>query len=133
MTQRNYDKLTPYELGETGEKEALDYIKRFLQSGTINERRLAASAAQKISKRYNAEARKLVPLLLNNLNNSAPQVRQYSLKALREFDLNASELKKIEFIFQNDEKEYNRLAAENILKNSDRTQKIEESEQGDCP
>lgn len=118
MTQRNYDKLTPYELGETGEKEALDYIKRFLQSGTINERRLAASAAQKISKRYNAEARKLVPLLLNNLNNSAPQVRQYSLKALREFDLNASELKKIEFIFQNDEKEYNRLAAENILKNS---------------
>ncbi|MDD3322183.1 MAG: RecQ family ATP-dependent DNA helicase [Paludibacter sp.] len=116
MTQKNYEKLTPYELGETGDKEAIDYIKRFLDSGTVNERRLAASATQKICKKYKAEAIKLVPSLLDNLNNCAPQVRQYSLKALGTFDLNAIALKKIEFVFQNDDKEYNRLAAESIIK-----------------
>lgn len=115
MTEENYEKLTPFELGETGDKDALDQLKHFLENGTITEKRLAASAVQKISKKYNSEAKKLVIPLLNNLCDSAPQVRQYSLNALREFDLDADQLEKVGFIAQNDEKEYNRLAAERLM------------------
>jgi ATP-dependent DNA helicase RecQ len=116
MTNKNYEELTPYELGETEDKKSIVYLEKFLNSGTINERSLAALATKKICKKYKSEASKLVPSLLYNLTNSAPQVRQVCLNALNEFELTIPELKNIEFIVHNDDKEYNRLAAENILK-----------------
>ena len=116
MINKNYQELTPYELGETGDKNGIIYIEKFLNSGTINEREIAASAAKKINRKYKSEAKKLVPSLLGNLSNNDPQVRQYCLYALGDFDLTILELKIIEAVVQNDDKKYNRLAAEGILK-----------------
>lgn len=116
MANKNYEGLTPYELGETGDKNAIGYLEKFINGGTIDERGKAASAAKKINKKYKSETRKLVPSLLGNLTNNDPQVRQYCLYALKDFDLTISELKIIESVIQIDDKQYNRSAAENIIK-----------------
>lgn len=127
MNESNYEHLTPYELGESGEKEAVKYLQRFLDYGTINERKLAASATQKLSRKFKAETMKLVPSLVNNLSNDDPQVHQYFLKVLKDFELNIDELKKKSFIAENDEKEYNRSAAKDILIRQDTFVKPEEN------
>ncbi|MEN1761705.1 RecQ family ATP-dependent DNA helicase [Anoxynatronum sibiricum] len=112
---KSYDKMTPYELGETGQSEALRYLKDYLTQGTTNERRLAASAVSKIAAKYNPAAKELIPYLMSNLTYDASQVRQYSLKALEAFELSGDELEVIKSVAASDSQSYNRIGAQRIL------------------
>lgn len=107
--------LSPYELGKTGSKKAIPYLIKYLDKGEVGEKRLAASAINKLSKKYKKDVLATIPYLLKTLSLPAPQLRQYSLKALLSIDLTGVSLSKIEKIFNEDEKTYNREIAKNIL------------------
>jgi len=108
--------MSPYELGESGDKFAIDYIVEYLKSGIPNEKRLAASAINKLSKKFKSECIKAVPYLLKNLNHKFPQVRQYTLKALLNFDLRSYDLSIIPTLLNDlKEKYYNKYLAKKII------------------
>lgn len=113
---KDFSLMTPYELGETESKEAINYLIYYLKEGNPNEKRLAASAIKKLSINYKEECRETIPYLINNLKDLGPQVRQYTLKALKELELDKKYLQHIMNIKEKDEKEYNRSLAEEILK-----------------
>jgi DNA helicase II / ATP-dependent DNA helicase PcrA len=110
-------KMSPYELGETGRAEAVRYLILYLSRGTANEKRLAASAIGKLSSKHKDTCREAITFLVENLSDSHPQVRQYTLKALGKFELPQSAYESIKEITLKDSMEYNRRAAEDILKN----------------
>jgi DNA helicase II / ATP-dependent DNA helicase PcrA len=112
---KELSKMTPYELGESGREEAIRHLILYLSSGTANEKRLAASAINKLSVKYYNTCKKAVPFLVENLSDSHHQVRQYTLKALSKFQLTSAYLKMIKDIAQNDKTEYNRREARQIL------------------
>lgn len=111
----NYSELTPYELGETGDIEAIEYLIKYLINGTTNEKRLSASAINKLSKLYKEECNKAKSHLINNLNNEHPQVRQYTLKALLQLDISTDDIGIIKRISESDDKQYNKDLADMIL------------------
>jgi len=124
MSDLHLSTLTPYELGETGIREAIPYLLEFLKNGNNNERRLAASAIRKLTKQNIIETKNAIPHLLNNLSNRAPQVRQYTLSALQHLSLDDSCLYKIKIIAKSNDKEYNRKIANKIIKNIDSSYSI---------
>jgi len=109
--------LTPYDLGETYSTEALSHLVKYLRSNDKNNVRLAASAVSKIASKHPHECLALLPELLQALQTSEGQVRQYILNALARLDLpedvRSSAL--IARIAKSDEKHYNRTAAGNLL------------------
>lgn len=107
--------MTPYELGESERKEAVELLIPFLRGGQTNERRLAASAVGKLADEFPNESRRALPYLISLLSYNSPQVRQYSLKALSKFELDMSQLREVQKSKQEDSKEYNRKAAAAIL------------------
>jgi Superfamily I DNA and RNA helicases len=109
--------MTPYELGESNDKEAVKYLIVFLSNGTTNEKRLAASAINKLSSKFYEECKEAIPFLTENLSSKYPQVRQYTLKALSKFSLTKDILNIISLININDEAVYNKKIAEEILTN----------------
>ncbi|MDC3418361.1 UvrD-helicase domain-containing protein [Aquibacillus salsiterrae] len=115
-------KLSPYELGETNDVGAIDYLINYLKEGDDNEKRLAASAINKLSKAHPNECIKSLPYLLNNVTSTKPQLRQYALKAINvlisvqeEVTLSSSDQQLIEQIAIHDEKEYNQKIAQAVL------------------
>lgn len=120
-------KMSPYELGESGREDAVRYIIMYLSRGTANEKRLAASAIGKLTLKYRDTCCKSIPFLIENLSDSHPQVRQYTLKALGNFELPQSAYESIKEIALKDNAEYNRRAAGEILKNNRFTQQEEGS------
>lgn len=110
--------LKPFELGESGSKEALFFLEKYIINGTDNEKRLSASAIRKLATEHNLkpECNKLIPLLITNLENPKPQVRQYTLKALLALDINTSHLSFIQKIIKFDDKYYNIELAEELMK-----------------
>ena len=119
MDLTNLNNKTPFELGETGSLKAIPFLNKYLENGTINEKRLAASAIQKLSSKIRNDTSS-IPYLLKNLSLDAPQVRQYTLKALYSLSLNGISFGEIEKIAKADEKEYNRKLAKKILKKYER-------------
>ena len=115
MMTPEFAKMTPYELGETGRPEAIPYLDRYLQVGSSNEKRLAASAISKLTPDYKKQCEYTVPHLINCLRDEAPQTRQYSLKALLPFRIPKHLIPEIQKIFDSDEKDYNRELAQKIL------------------
>jgi hypothetical protein len=115
MLTPELSKMTPYELGETGRSEAIPYLDRYLQVGSSAEKRLAASAIRKLTPAYKDQCEHTVPYLINCLSDEAPQVRQYSLKALLPFQIPKHLIPEIQRIFHSDDKDYNRKVAEKIL------------------
>ena len=111
-----FEKMTPYELGETGQDEAIPFLIKYLRHGTSNEKKLAASGIKKLAK-LKFDVVDALPDLINNTSNDSPQTRQYSLSALQYIPLDINSLKKIELIAQNDEKDYNRKIAKYLLAN----------------
>lgn len=109
--------LKPYELGQSGSKESLFYLERYLKNGTDNEKRLSASAVKKLATEHNlkSECNKLIPLLLDNLSNEKPQVRQYTLKALMSLDVNQSHISYFQNIVKFDNKDYNIELAQSLI------------------
>lgn len=110
-----YDEMTPYALGESGQLEALSFLIEYLMSGRTNERRLAASAVGKLARIYRDECAEALPYLLDLVNDPSPQVRQYALKALAEFDVPDEALESLRTIAEGDEKYYNRDLAARIV------------------
>jgi len=84
---KSITELSPYELGETNKIEAIPFIIEYLENGSSNERRLAASAINKLKIIYHEECKSAIPYLINILDESYPQQTQYALKALLGFDL----------------------------------------------
>lgn len=109
-------KMKPYELGESAREDAVKYLILYLSKGTANEKRLAASAINKLTNKYSDTCKKAIPFLIENLSDAHPQVRQYTLKALAKFKLSASAIKVVQEIMIRDSAEYNRRAAEEIIK-----------------
>lgn len=107
--------MTPYELGESGQEAAIKYLIMYISKGKTNEKRLAASAISKLSKNYLESCSKAIPFLIDNLGDSHAQVRQYTLKALKNFDIPKKYINIIRAISDKDSAEYNRRAAEELL------------------
>ena len=116
MDMLKFEKMTPFELGETGQDEAIPFLIKYLRHGTSNEKKLAASGIKKLAK-LKFDVVDALPDLINNISNESPQTRQYSLSALQYIPLDINSLKKIELIAQNDEKDYNRKIAKYLLAN----------------
>lgn len=111
------DTMTPAELGESGQKEALPILMRYMQQGSANDRRLAASAVGKLVEKYPEEAAAVIPALLTLAQDKYPQVRLYALKTLMLLvaDLSATHAMLFEAIAGEDENPFNRKLAERIL------------------
>jgi len=117
-TPQNKDKkptLSPVVIGDNRLIDHLDDLIWYLSFGGNNEKRLAASAINKLSSNFKNECAQTVPFLLRALGEESPQVRQYSLNALSNFSLSYSERLFLEKFLLNEEKEYNRKIAERIL------------------
>jgi DNA helicase-2/ATP-dependent DNA helicase PcrA len=112
---KELSKMSPYELGESGREEAIRHLILYLSKGTANEKRLAASAINKLSVSFHNSCRKAIPFLIENLGDGHPQVRQYTLKALGKFALSAQAIKVIQEVHEGDTAEYNRRIAGEIL------------------
>jgi hypothetical protein len=108
-------RLTPYELGISGSEEAIPHLIKYLEHGSVADKKLAASAVGKLSKSFKSGAKKCIPYLLKNLALSGPQMRQYTLKTLLNLPLSADAKPLLEKIACSDEKEYNQKAAKKIL------------------
>jgi hypothetical protein len=88
--------MTPYELGETGKKEAIEYLILYLSYGDHNQKKLAASGIKKLYKIYPFDCLKAKEYLIGNLKEKErPQLIQYTLLALNEFELNIQDKKEI--------------------------------------
>jgi hypothetical protein len=117
-TPQNKDEkptLSPIVIGENQLIDHLDDLIWYLSFGSNNEKRLAASAINKLSSKFKDKCAQIVPFLLRALGEESPQVRQYSLNALSNFSLAYSERLFLENFLLNEEKEYNRKIAERIL------------------
>jgi superfamily I DNA/RNA helicase len=114
---KDLERMSPMKLGETGSIEALPFVVNFLDKGSVNEVRLAASAIKKIARKHKSQCLIAVPNLINALDSEGPQARQYVLNTL--IDLNGSEVQvykeHFEEIVEHDPKSYNREAAKRIL------------------
>lgn len=110
------DQMSPYELGLTSSKAAISYLKKFLVSGGLNEKRLAASALCKLSREFKDECKSAIPELLFCIREHPhTQTRQYALKTLKALLLTESLYDFFREIIQTDEKQYNKDLAEEIL------------------
>jgi hypothetical protein len=77
---KSLDLMTPYELGESRQRDAIPYLANYLRSQKTNDIRLAASAVGKLAETYRDDCLSLIPLLLNALRVDSPQVRCLSTK-----------------------------------------------------
>jgi DNA helicase II / ATP-dependent DNA helicase PcrA len=121
MHIQDFSKFTPYELGETNHPNAISFLLTFLRAGDDSEKRLAASAINKLSPKFPNECRMALPLLLQNLSSEKPQIRQYTLKAISSLSLEMSHITQknlaiIQYIETHDPKDYNRSIALVIIK-----------------
>lgn len=107
--------MTPMQLGESGLEAAVGYLIGFLRDGATNEKRLAASAIRKLHQEYPQACSAAIPSLLRNLSDSGPQVRQYTLLALSEMDVQASEAGTIRKALKLEDKDYNLALLKGIL------------------
>lgn len=111
---------TVFELGESNREEAIDYLLQYFDANSSpDEKRLAASAINKLAKSFKTSCEIAIPHLLKNLSEPAPQVRQYILKALDAISLPDDAILQIKEIAENDDKDYNRNLAQRILKKYD--------------
>ncbi len=116
----NLNQMSPYELGLTADKMAIPYLKKILSSGSLNEKRLAASAIYKLSSKFLNECNGVIPELLTCIReNPHTQTRQYALKALGKLQLLSDSYTLLKEIVETDNKYYNRDIAEKILHSSD--------------
>jgi hypothetical protein len=111
--------LPPYELGQTDDAGAMPYLIRYLYRGGPDERRLAASAIGKLAQRHREACAVAAVALLDCLDDPAPQVRQYALKALSLIPLPPEAISVLTLVRDSDEKPYNRAKAEAILHRAD--------------
>lgn len=120
----DYSSMSPYELGETNKKEAVPYLLEYLKKGKDNDKRLAASAINKLAQSFDQACASAFQSLIHNLRNEKAQVRQYSLKAIESLsfeyiNVSPSHYLLIKKIADHDDQEYNRSRAQNLLEQWD--------------
>lgn len=106
------------DLGSSGDKEAIPFIKKYLLSNKSNDKRLAASAINKLCAKYEEECRVYKDILLKNLQSNAPQVRQYTLKALSNMVLEFNDFEYLVIIYKKEDKDYNKKLIKDIIYSS---------------
>jgi hypothetical protein len=112
----NFDQMSPYELGLTSNKMAIPHLRRFLASGSLNEKRLAASAINKLSTECQNDCNSAIPELLSCIQKHPhTQTRQYALKACCNLQLSCDLYIYFKEIAETDEKYYNREIATELL------------------
>ena len=117
----NFDQMSPYELGLTSNKMVIPHLRRFLASGSLNEKRLAASAINKLSSKFENDCNSAIPELLNCIQQHPhTQTRQYALKACCNLQLSCDLYIFFKEIAETDEKYYNRDIAIKLLQLIDR-------------
>ena len=107
--------MSPFELGESGKEEAIEYLIMYLSKGKANEKRLAASAIGKLADRHKESCSRAVPFLIENLADGHGQVRQYTIKALSKVTVPQRYYSLIENLAKKDTAEYCRRAAAELL------------------
>ncbi len=107
---------SPYELGSSPAPDAVRTLIDYLWKGSINEKRLAASAIRKLATKRGEECQAAVPALVACLDEPGPQVRQYALKALEVLRLTPDAVGRIREVQANDDRAYNRDLATTILR-----------------
>lgn len=95
-------------------KEAIPHLKKFLESDSYNEKRLAASATKKLSKLYKSECQQHKDDLVNLVIRNKRQIRQYALDALIYLELDEEDLNKMMKVAKYDET-YNKERFSNIF------------------
>lgn len=106
--------MSPFDLGETKTKEALPHLIVYLRNGSDNDKRLAASALTKLIQ-AGVSCKSSIPFLVKNTSNEKPQIRQYTFKALLEFELSVDFYKTFLSLYRNEEKDYNKKIIRTIL------------------
>jgi hypothetical protein len=93
-TQTSLSKLTPTQLGESGDVHAIPILHNYLRNGGIQDRTHAASAIRKLSSSFKAECGVTISSLMKCAADGAhrqnAQLRQYSLLALERLDVSIS-------------------------------------------
>lgn len=102
------------ELGETGRREAIPFLISKIQELNYESKRLGASAIGKLA-HFKEDVAKAKPYLLANLNDSASQVREYTLKALEKIDLTLEDIGPIQQLRQWEDKDYNIRVIDRIM------------------
>ncbi len=97
------------DMGIRGDKADIPKLISYTKSKNYNERRIAASALGRLCK-LKPEIYESVPYLIDLLNDTYPQIRQYSITTLGKIG-DKRALPILETIRKNDDKEYNRESA----------------------
>ncbi|KGX88272.1 hypothetical protein [Pontibacillus litoralis] len=78
----DFERMSPYGLGESNSNEAIKYIVRYLQQGSEKDKGLAACAIRKLVVQYPAECAVAFPYLLQHIDSSNGELRENILEAL---------------------------------------------------
>lgn len=116
MANEHFDEMSPYELGLTRDPAAIPFLIDFMNDGGANERRLAASAIRKLLPYCRDGCAAALEPLIGCLRGTAPQVRQYALNTLSRMQLSQEALAVVRIVAEQDDKYYNRDAANVILR-----------------
>ncbi|MCF6137492.1 UvrD-helicase domain-containing protein [Pseudalkalibacillus berkeleyi] len=116
----DFSSMSPFELGETNDKNAIPYLLEYLKEGKDQDKRLAASAIRKLSRSYNQASATAYKSLIHNLRSEKAQVRQYSLKAIsslsfKNIQVSPTHYSLVKDIADNDDQEYNRSMAQKMI------------------
>ena len=113
---KDFNKMTPFQLGESESLEALPKLRLFLEEGNDLAKQSAAKASLKLFRTFEEESLlELLPALINNLKDEKSIVRQATLKTLIHFPLNEEHVESFEDILKNDSSSFNQKQAAKIL------------------
>lgn len=114
--EKSLYEMTPYQLGESRDVEALPHLQSFLSQGTDDEKQSAAKATLKLIREYEDETvDQLLDCFIENLESKSSIVRQAMLKTLIKFELDDEYTPVFTEILKNDQSEFNRKQAAKIL------------------
>lgn len=119
MEPNELNQMTPHQLGESGNIEAISYLIDFLDKGKTNDRKLAASGIRKLIHIDKEACNRAIPSLLTCLDKPGLQTRQYALKTLEFLDLDSESLQKIKNFENEDTYIHSKTIAKRILSKSD--------------
>lgn len=120
----NLNSMSPFELGELGTKDTIPYLVVYLNNGTENDKRLAASAVQKLLNNH-VNCDEVIPFLIKNLKSEKPQTRQYTIKCLSRFYLEEQFYEVIVDCYNHEDKDYNTKILYDLLQKFEKYSEID--------
>jgi F-box protein, helicase, 18 len=107
--------LKPYNLGETGKKEAIPYLIKFLQNGSVSQRIIACSAVKKLFFKFQLDIQEAIPHIIENLTHEDSALRECMLKTIVDLPLAENYEPVLTKIFDHDTVPKNKDLAKKIL------------------